>query len=112
MVCGFNRADAVVYCGSSNLALGGEENNGDNLLAIHDADVATVFALEALALVDHFNFLDNVAKGPKAKKGKSPSASKQQDAASAGWFLSTNDEWAGKYFDPNDLHSVDRQLFG
>jgi hypothetical protein len=30
----------------------------------------------------------------------------------AGWFLSTNDKWAEKYFDPKDLHSVDHQLFG
>jgi hypothetical protein len=29
----------------------------------------------------------------------------------AGWFLSTTDEWTEKYFDPNDVHSVDRQLF-
>jgi hypothetical protein len=112
VVCGFNSKKPIVYCGSSNLAIGGEENNGDNLLAIHDGDVATVFALEALALVDHFNFLDRVAKGPKAKKGKRPSASKQQDAASAGWFLSTNDKWAVPYFKSQDLHSIDRQLFG
>ena len=112
VVCGFSGTDPVVYCGSSNLALGGEQQNGDNLLAIHDADVATVFALEALALVDHFNFLDRVAKGPKAKKGKQPSASKQESAEQAGWFLSTNDSWTKPYFDPSDLHSVDRQLFG
>jgi len=112
VVCGFNGDDPVVYCGSSNLALGGEENNGDNLLAVHDADVATVFALEALALVDHFNFLDRVAKGPKAKRGKQPRASKHQDAVSAGWFLSTDDTWTKPYFDPTDLHSVDRNLFG
>jgi phosphatidylserine/phosphatidylglycerophosphate/cardiolipin synthase-like enzyme len=112
VVCGFNGNDAVVYCGSSNLALGGEENNGDNLLAIHDGEVATVFALEAISLVDHFNFLDRVAKAPNAQKGQKPSASKQQDAVSAGWFLSTDDKWTEPYFDPNDLHSVDRNLFG
>jgi hypothetical protein len=56
----------VVYCGSSNLAGGGEAENGDNLLAIHDADVATAFAIEALGLVDHYNFLDRMAH-PKAR---------------------------------------------
>jgi hypothetical protein len=30
VICGFNRDDAVVYCGSSNLNDGGEEKNGDN----------------------------------------------------------------------------------
>lgn len=112
VVCGFNGNDPVVYCGSSNLALGGEQANGDNLLAIHDEEVATTFALEAIALVDHFNFLDGVAKGPKAKKGQKPTASKQQAAASAGWFLGTTDKWARPYFDSTDLHAVDRQLFG
>jgi PLD-like domain len=112
VVCGLNGPDPVVYCGSSNLALKGEQVNGDNLLEIHDADIATVFAIEALGLVDHFNFLDNVATGPKASHDKQPAAATQQAAVSAGWFLSTTDRWAQKYFDPRDLHSVDRELFG
>lgn len=111
VVCGFNGADPVVYCGSSNLALGGEKVNGDNLLAIRDADVVTVFAIEALGLVDHFNFLDGTAKGPKAKGAARPSALKQQAAVSAGWFLGTTDAWAHKFFDPHDLHFKDRELF-
>jgi len=112
VVCGFNGDDPVVFCGSSNMALGGEENNGDNLLAIRDGDIATAFAIEALSLVDHFDFLDRTSKGPKAKKTKKPPALKQNAAAAAGWFLSTDDKWAAKFFDPKDLHSVDRQLFG
>jgi hypothetical protein len=111
IVCGFNGDDPVVYCGSSNLALGGEESNGDNLVAIHDGDVATVFAMEALALVDHFDFLDRSATGVKGAK-KARFASKQQQAGSAGWFLSTDDKWAKPCFDPHDWHSVDRELFG
>ena len=106
VVCGFNGKDPVVYCGSSNLALQGEQVNGDNLLAIHDGDVATAFALEALALVDHFHFLDKASSGTTA-----PAASKAAAAVAAGWFLSTTDRWAAPYFDPADLHSVDRQLF-
>lgn len=114
VVCGFNGQSPVVYCGSSNLALKGEEVNGDNLIAIHDRDVATAFAIEALALVDHFDFLDRSAQQAKSKGKAAPaqSASKQQLAKSAGWFLSTTDQWAAPYFDPNDLHFVDRELFG
>jgi hypothetical protein len=112
VVCGFNGADPVVYCGSSNLAQGGEESNGDNLIAIHDPDVATVFAIEALALVDHFNFLDKAGVGPKGKKPRAKFPSKLQEAVSAGWFLSTTDKWVDSYFDRKDLHCVDRQLFG
>jgi len=109
VVCGFNGDDPVVFCGSSNLSNGGEQNNGDNLLAIHDGDVATVFAIEALLLVDHFDFLDGM---PKAGKTRKLPVSKQQQAASAGWFLSTDDKWTAKFFDSKDLHSVDRELFG
>ena len=113
VVCGFNGDDPVVFCGSSNLAEGGEESNGDNLLAIHDADVAAVFAIEALALVDHFDFLDRYsAKSKAAKATTPPPALKRQAAVSAKWFLSTDDKWANPYYDPKDLHCVDRQLFG
>ena len=116
VVCGFNGADPVVYCGSSNLALGGEQANGDNLLAIHDADVATAFTIEALLLVDHYDFLDGLAKSAKAKgappAASAPQANAQAAAVAAGWFLSTTDTWADKYFDPEDLHYLDRRLFG
>ena len=113
VVCGFNGDDPVVFCGSSNLSTGGEESNGDNLLAVHDGDIATVFAIEALLLVDHFDFLDRMPKAPSAKgKTKKMPASASQAAVSAGWNLSTDDKWTAKFFDPKDLHSVDRQLFG
>ena len=100
----------MVFCGSSNLASGGEENNGDNLLTIRDKDIATVFAIEALSLVDHFNFLDSTATGKDKKKA--PKASKSQAAVDAGWFLATTDSWTKKYFDTGDLHCIDRQIFG
>lgn len=112
VVCGFNGKNPVVYCGSSNLALGGEQANGDNLLAIHDGDVATVFAIEALGLVDHFDFLDrSSAPAAKGKGAKQKFASQSQAADSAEWFLSTDDKWVNPYFDPKDLHCVDRELF-
>ncbi|MBV9859090.1 MAG: hypothetical protein JO038_03145 [Alphaproteobacteria bacterium] len=114
VVCGFNGADPTVFCGSSNLALGGEKANGDNLITIKDDDVATVFSIEAVALVDHFNFLDSTAQGPKGDKAalkQAAPAVKQQAAVSAGWFLGTSDAWSHKYFDPHDLHFVDRELF-
>jgi hypothetical protein len=70
VVCGLNGQDPVVYCGSSNLASGGEAANGDSLLAIHDADVATAFAIEGPGLVDHYNFLDRMADPKKAAPKK------------------------------------------
>jgi phosphatidylserine/phosphatidylglycerophosphate/cardiolipin synthase-like enzyme len=112
VVCGFNGSDPVVYCGSSNLALKGETVNGDNLIAIHDEDVATAFAIEALALVDHFDFLDRHATKAGTTPNATPPADKPGAAANAGWFLSTTDKWTVPYFDVDDLRSVDRRLFG
>jgi hypothetical protein len=77
-VCGLNGPDPVVYCGSSNLASGGEAANGDNLLEIHDADVATAFAIEVLLLVDHYNFLDRYAQPRRAAATKPRSAPRQK----------------------------------
>ncbi len=112
VVCGFNGPGPVTYCGSSNLALKGEQVNGDNLLAIRDEDVSTVFAIEALLLVDHFSFLDRLSKAPKAPSLAVAAAAVPEAAAEkAEWFLGTTDAWTKKFFDPNDLHSADRQLF-
>ncbi len=124
VVCSFNSPNAIVFCGSSNLALGGEQANGDNLIAISDQDIATVFAIEALGLVDHFQFLDGVHTSAKktgqvapkasatATTTQTKSSSKQQQASAAGWFLGTTDKWVQPYYDPKDLHFVDRTLFG
>lgn len=116
IICDFNTDQAVVYCGSSNLALGGERVNGDNLIEIKDTDIATVFALEAVALVDHFDFR-NAKEAPK--QTSAPSATKGEDSTpplaaldNNILYLYNNDSWAKRYFDENDLHCEDRILFG
>jgi hypothetical protein len=38
-------------------------------------------------------------------------AAPEAAAEKAEWFLGTTDTWATKYFDPSDLHFVDRRLF-
>ena len=98
VVCSFNKAKPVVYCGSSNLALLGEEQNGDNLIEIRDEDIATVFALEALSLVDHFHFR-NVNQSKPGKKKPNPIN------------LATNNKWAESYYAVDDFHKQDRLLF-
>jgi phosphatidylserine/phosphatidylglycerophosphate/cardiolipin synthase-like enzyme len=102
VVCDFNGPNPVVYCGSSNLALGGEEENGDNLLAIRDQDIATAFAIEAAALVDHFDFLDRFSASSGGTTGT---------PAPGPWFQSTSDAWTRPYFDDTDLKYTDRVLF-
>jgi hypothetical protein len=111
VVCGANGDSPTVFCGSSNLALTGERDNGDNLIAIDDEDVAMVFAIEALGLIDHFNFLDGVATGPTAPATPTAPANLTDAAVASSWYLGVTDYWAKKYFDQNDLRSKDRQLF-
>ncbi len=98
IVCGFNTTNAVVWFGSSNLAEGGEEQNGDNLIEINDQDIATVFAIEALALVDHFLFRDTFTT-----KGKNPKP--------LPLILQASDSWTTKFFNTDDLHAEERLLF-
>ena len=102
VVTNFNKESARVYCGSSNLALGGEKQNGDNLLCIRDTDVATVFAIEALRLTDHYNF-----RSVKDKEEEDTSHGIQTDVAR----LDNTGKWAEKFFDENDIRCVERKTF-
>jgi len=96
VVVDFNTPAACVYFGSSNLALGGEENNGDNLVCVKDIDIATVFAIEAVRLIDHYEF-----------------RAKQTDPQGNVKVLTLDKTsgWAMRYFDKNDFKYVDRTLF-
>ena len=97
MITNFNRSTARIWCGSSNLALGGEEDNGDNLICIKDQDVATAFAIEAMRLTDHYNFrsVREPDIGPPNQEPK-----KHDDTGS----------WVNKFFDPNDIRCVEREI--
>jgi PLD-like domain len=99
IVCDFNGKNPVVWCGSSNLALGGEQENGDNLIAIYDADIATVFTIEAVALVDHFHFRNKFSGTPASPVPKP-------------FTLKADASWVPRYFDKTDLYFRDRVLFG
>ncbi len=96
IVLNFNQSSGCVYCGSSNLALGGEKDNGDNLICIKDTDVATVFAIEALRLTDHFNL---AAKQEKAAKTEKPLT------------LDSTGKWVKKFYNKEDIRYVERKVF-
>jgi hypothetical protein len=99
IVVDFKGKNSVVYCGSSNLAYKPEQKNGDNLLEICDEDVVTAFAVEAIRLVDHFQWRN---KQGKAKANNVP--------------LNLNDNadkakiWYKSYYNPNDLLYLERTL--
>jgi phosphatidylserine/phosphatidylglycerophosphate/cardiolipin synthase-like enzyme len=56
VVTDFNGDNPLAFGGSSNLADGGEKENGDNLVCFTDRDIATKYAIEAVKLVDHYRF--------------------------------------------------------
>jgi hypothetical protein len=98
VVVDFNGDDPVVFTGSSNLASGGEIQNGDNLLAIYDAEVASAYGIEAIRLVDHYHFRANM----KASTSSSPLCLQGSDAKV---------KWWQPAYDPKNIICKERVLF-
>ncbi len=96
VVVNFKGTDPVVYCGSSNLAFGPEQKNGDNLLEIHDRDIVTAFAIEALRLVDHFHWRNNELKA---------------EAMNLDDLSTPAKAWYKAWFNPKDLKNRQRLLY-
>lgn len=95
VVCDFNGTDPVVFCGSSNLAAGGETSNGDNLLEIRDPRVVSAYAVEAIRLFDHYRFRSRQSKATKAKP----------------LGLHGDDAWTAPFYDPKDVRYRERGVF-
>ena len=95
VIIDFDTTSPVVFTGSSNLAAGGEEQNGDNLLAITDPAIASIYAVQAMGLVDHFHFRAVM----KTATDLSPLT------------LDATDKWWQSYFQKGSLHFRDRNLF-
>lgn len=94
VVVDFNGKNPVVYTGSSNLAGGGEEENGDNLIAIYDRQIATAYAVEAIRLVDHYHFRFSAKNHPSTK----PLV-----------LQGPEEKWWEPYYDENDPKFHDRE---
>lgn len=100
LVTDFNGDRPTVYTGSSNMARGGEEQNGDNLICIEDRKVAISYAIEALRLFDHFHFrvgaqdaeaLDTLRLARPPQTGEKT--------------------WFAQYYRPGHVKERDRKLF-
>jgi phosphatidylserine/phosphatidylglycerophosphate/cardiolipin synthase-like enzyme len=100
VVVDFNGDKPAVFTGSSNLAKGGEEANGDSLLAIYDADIATGYAVEGIRLVDHYHFRMMQQQHTDAQ----PITLQGPGAAKQAWFE--------PYYDKNNVKYTARMLFG
>ncbi len=94
VVCDFNGQNPVVFCGSSNLAAGGETDNGDNLIAIRDPAIVYSYAVEAIRLYDHYRFRSLHESSTSNNPLK----------------LDASDRWVKPYYDPNDIKFYERKL--
>jgi len=105
VVVDFNSDNPTVFSGSSNLASGGEQANGDSLAMIEDGAIANMYAIEALALFDHYHFRKAMQKATKADPlslwfpGKYPA----DDPRSKPWWQ--------RYYDQKMIQFRDRCLF-
>jgi phosphatidylserine/phosphatidylglycerophosphate/cardiolipin synthase-like enzyme len=102
VVVDFNAANPTVFTGSSNLAAGGEQANGDSLAMIEDAAVANMFAIEAVALFDHYHFR-KVMQTVTAKQPPLTLWYPGKPNAPAPWWKA--------YYDPKQIQTRDRYLF-
>ena len=101
VVVDFNDANPTVFTGSSNLAAGGEEANGDSLAMIEDEAIATMYAIEAVAMFDHFQF----RKRMQTAKTATPFTL---------WFPGKKGQpvpWWKGYYDLSNIKMRDRLLF-
>jgi phosphatidylserine/phosphatidylglycerophosphate/cardiolipin synthase-like enzyme len=96
VVVDFNDEDPIVFAGSSNLAAGGEKENGDNLVAITDSALAAEYAVEAIQLIDHYRFR-------AVMRGATEAAPLRLKTRSG--------NWAAPYYDPASSKFVERTLF-
>jgi hypothetical protein len=55
--------------------------------------------------------LTSKGKGKKGLVDRQPQV-KQEAAVAHGMFLYVDDAWSLRYFDPNDLHFKEREVFG
>jgi hypothetical protein len=102
VVVDFNAANPTVFTGSSNLAAGGENQNGDSLAMIEDAAVANMFAIEPVASFDHYHFrkvMQTVTTNEPLLTLWYPG---KPNAPTAWWKA---------YYDPTKIQMRDRYLF-
>ena len=96
VVIDFNDSDPVLFTGSSNLAEEGEQQNGDNLIAIYDRAVVTTYAIEAIRLVDHYAFRAAIS---------------QATTVTPLTLKTDTDKWWGAYYNPKSMKNRERLLF-
>jgi hypothetical protein len=101
VVVDFNADNPTVFTGSSNLAAGGETQNGDSLAMIEDQSVAMMYAIEAIAMFDHYHFRKAMQRVTVAQPLSL-------------WYPGKPNAptpWWKEYYDPHKIQLRDRCLF-
>lgn len=100
LVLDFNTDAARVYLGSHNMSKAADGSNGENLVLVHDRRVATSYMIEAMRIIDHYQF--RVARQAAKKKGETLKLKRPPHAGEFAW-------WAEDYSDARKIK--DRELF-
>jgi phospholipase D-like protein len=109
VVTDFSLATAKVFTGSSNLAVGGEEQNGDNLVMIEDREVAAAYAIEAVRVFDHLHFRSRMKDAfSSARRSGRPSPALVLRKPTA---ISGKPAWFEEYYESGTQRESDRLLF-
>ncbi|HEY1886845.1 MAG TPA: phospholipase D-like domain-containing protein [Roseiarcus sp.] len=101
VVVDFSADNPTVFTGSSNLAAGGETQNGDSLTMIEDQSVAMMYAIEAIAMFDHYHFRKAMQRVTVAEPLSL-------------WYPGKPNAptpWSKEYYDPQKIQLRDRCLF-
>jgi hypothetical protein len=92
IVIDFNTDNARVYTGSYNMSLAADGSNGENLLLIRDRRVATAYMVEAVSMIDHYQF--RVAQKDAAKRRATLSLKRPPAAGAPAWWA---EDWTEKH---------------
>jgi phosphatidylserine/phosphatidylglycerophosphate/cardiolipin synthase-like enzyme len=86
VVIDFDKPTARVYMGSYNFSSTADVKNAENLLLIQDRRVAVSYMVEAVAMFDHYEFRDALAKAAGASK-KLYLSEPPRHAADKAWWV-------------------------
>ena len=71
VVCDFNHPDPqkpVVFTGWSNMAAGGEQGNGDNLIEIRNPNVVVAYAMQTVSIFAHYGFRNRMKRAEQNQR--------------------------------------------
>jgi phosphatidylserine/phosphatidylglycerophosphate/cardiolipin synthase-like enzyme len=113
VVTDFNLPTAKVFTGSSNFSPSGEAGNGDQLIMIDDAKIATAYAIEAVRVFDHLQFRDRMrgAFGAQRQRLAKATAPKRITLRKPTAISGADEAWFDRFYKPDTQAFRDRVVF-